>query len=727
MKVNRLRSVGAKLFYMTSLLVLITITGNSWQFARTFISYQKEQIQNTIQAQAEISGGRIESELQIWKSQIATAIPAFKGGLHSNELDVQIKNFLNANQELLALTIFESPTLTSKKFKKIGNSFTPYLSDLRFEDKNTADISAMVNSLSERFLYKYQSKIARKTLYVDSIAKTTKLPLMMLATRFEVTGSKSIIWAVLTVWQSNILKAIPNAVDTEIALIDKKGRIISSQKFSQLRDRELFPGKQLLDTALSSKTPSGFQDEYMLKGERKLGAFFRMPQYDFIVLVQKDAEKAYLVMKKNLIVTTLWALLFILISMLFSYIVSRGITKNLRELVYATDRIASGDFSYRILPKTQDEVAQLGLSVNTMSSKIVELMSNQVEKAKFEKELETAKMVQQTFFPKKQIECPNLVVHGFYTPASQCGGDLWGHFPIEDGVDFLFVADAMGHGAPAALVTAMAYSTTMTIADIVKDKKFHDNSPSKILDRINRIIFDAVGGTISMTFFASIIDTRRKRIIFSNAGHNFPLLMPAKSSDPRLVQKRKSKKDFMPISLKQMGSPLGIDPKSKYQDMAMELEPGDKIVYFTDGLIECTSSSGNSWGRKNLLEQLIQGKDLPADQLRDQIIAQSFGFFGSVPICDDVTLVVAELSKEWSETTNKPMDEIKIEAVTKNNFFSENQQDIRTNQSANTLSDLVLEPPQTAILIAANENPTTTKTSLIKTKFRIRLPKIDQC
>jgi serine phosphatase RsbU (regulator of sigma subunit) len=315
----------------------------------------------------------------------------------------------------------------------------------------------------------------------------------------------------------------------------------------------------------------------------------------------------------------------------------------------ATSRIAQGDLKHRIPPTSADEVGLLAMSVNNMSKKISHLMASQIEKARFEKELETARMVQGTFFPKADIKLPNTSVTGFYQPASECGGDLWGHFTIEDGLEFVFIADAMGHGAPAALVTAMAYSTTMTIADIVKSESSFRDSPAKILDRLNRVIYEAVRGTISMTFFASILDTRNGTITYANAGHNFPVIMPLKGDDERLPKTAKASKGkgHQPISLKLMGTPLGIDPNATYSDKTSELRAGDKIFYFTDGLIECTSPKGEMIGRKTLLERIARDVNLGPEEMKHDIVNYAFEFFANQPLADDITVVVAEISKEW--------------------------------------------------------------------------------
>lgn len=648
MKVSRLRSITAKLFYLMSLLVLLTLAGNSWQFARVFITFQKEQVQNSIVMQAESAGNRIEGEFERWKAQVATALPTFQSAIQDEKIETYIQRFLAANEDLVALAIFAAKNRTSTDLKLIGQAFTPLINNQRFEDKIPAKVWNKIRPLTKTFLRKQIPKAKHQNIVVDSIANLTSLPLMMMGARFDVDDDRTVIWAVLTTWQTNIIKAMPSSTDTEFALVDNRGATISSPSLSNLLNRTIFSGNDLLKSALRGATPSGFQDEYRVNGQRRLGGFFRLPQYGMAVLVQKDAETAYVTMKKNLISTGLWASLFILFSVMFAYLAAQSITKSLRDVTYATTRIASGDFSYRLHPKTRDEVAQLSLAVNTMSSKIINLLATQVEKARFEKELETAKMVQQTFFPKVQVKTANLQAHGFYTPASECGGDLWGHFTIDDGVDFLFIADAMGHGAPAALVTAMAYSTTMTIADIVKDRTAHEDSPARILHRLNRIIYEAVQGQISMTFFASVINTRSGQLVYANAGHNFPLLIPKNKSDDRLGRKGKKKDDILPLSLKLMGNPLGMDPSSVFKEQTVALRPGDKLFYFTDGLIECSSPEGKTWGRKTLVDNIATAWTCNGQEMKDEIVTKAFEFFGSKPLADDVTIVVAELGNSWT-------------------------------------------------------------------------------
>ena len=215
-------------------------------------------------------------------------------------------------------------------------------------------------------------------------------------------------------------------------------------------------------------------------------------------------------------------------------------------------------------------------------------------------------------------------------------------------MEFIFIADAMGHGAPAALVTAMAYSTTMTVADIIKHEPAFRDSPGSILQRLNRIIYEAVQGTISMTFFASIVDTNKGILTYANAGHNFPVIVPTSPTDFRLGKTAKdpSKNSIIqPISLKLMGTPLGMDLNSEYKERTIELVAGDKIFYFTDGLIECTSPKGEAIGRKHLLADVSTFAHLAPEEMTTAIKKRAFDFFAGQALADDITIVVAQIDK----------------------------------------------------------------------------------
>jgi serine phosphatase RsbU (regulator of sigma subunit) len=632
-------------------LVIFTIAGNSLQFSKTFLEYQQRALEDQIVSDAEKANNQFVQVIETWKSQVAVALPTLRGVDNKKSASL-IKNFVESSPEFISFDIIEAPNYRSRSFKNLGSAFTSDSKDRRWEGNDPKALASTIKRSAMRFLKRTAPKSKKsQKVYIHTLAPETKLPIMVVLARFRIASSATTVWAVLTTWQSNLIKSLPKSRFITASVIDHKGRIFTSHSTKEMKSRSPIRRNSIVSTALAGKTPSGFQPEFLKNGRRTLGGFSRVSDYGLTVIVEQDAEKSYEMLKKNVLGTALWALLFILLAIMFSFLGAAGITKGLRAVTVATTRIASGDFGFRVPQRSGDEVGLLSHSVNQMSSKIVQLMRSQVDKARFEKELETAKMVQSTFFPKKDILTGNLKVTGFYQPASECGGDLWGHYNIKEGVDFVYIADATGHGAPAALVTAIAYSTTTTIGDIVKSQSGAHEPPSKILERLNRIIFEAVEGKICMTFFGAIIDTTRGKITFANAGHNFPVLLPGDPGDNRAKKVPKSLKklsDIPPVSLNLKGTPLGLDAASTYKDKEMDLRHGDKIFFFTDGLIECQSPNGEVWGRKVLLENIVENAKRDCKDLKTEVLSRAFEFFADKELDDDVTVVVAEVDRVWS-------------------------------------------------------------------------------
>ena len=614
-----------------------------------------EQIQDSLQSQAERSKDQIETTIDTWRSQVAVSLPTMRPTTtdKSKSDNNALQRFVDANSDFVMIQILSAPSITSSDFSLIGEALTSHITDKNFEDKDAHVVAEQVKASSLIWLQGVPSK-TKSNVAIESQAKISKLPLITLAIRFEVANSQSVVWAVLTAWQTPLNKALSKSTFVKSSIIDRSGKIFASLDPLETINRPTLSSRILLKNALSGNRPSGFEQLYKDgKGKDKVGAYARLQRYPLVLVIEQDANAATQAVKKTLISTSLWAGLFILMAVMFSFLASSQITKGLRAVTYATGRIAAGDFEHKVPPGSQDEVGALGAAVNNMSRKIVHLMASQVDQARVEKELETAKMVQSTFFPRAAINLSTVRVSGFYTPASECGGDLWGHYTISDGIEFIFIADAMGHGAPAALVTAMAYSTTMTVADIIKHEPSFRDSPGSILERLNRIIYEAVQGSISMTFFASIVDTNKGVLTYANAGHNFPVVVPTSPTDPRLGKTSKDpskSSNIQPISLKLMGTPLGMDRNSQYKERTIDLVAGDKLFFFTDGLIECTSPKGDAIGRKHLLADVSTFAHLPPEEMVSAIKKRAFDFFAGQALADDITIVVAEIDKVGTGT-----------------------------------------------------------------------------
>jgi serine phosphatase RsbU (regulator of sigma subunit) len=658
LKVGIYSSLGVKLFGLMSLLTILIVVATTFNSLTRLEGVLTDKIETQTFGMAKTASQHIESQIAQWVSLFAVATSTIK--VVDDRVDpAQLQRLLLTNaDDFTGIQVFTVKDSNPETPHRVGIAFTNKTDHEGFGENSPNASFDAVSRGTEEWIKSKAGKMEIGSIYMQNLSKQTSLRLANIAVALRPSGSSETVVTVLTVWQKKLIQFLESGKDLKTVLIDKTGRIFSSPSFDEMENETSIANSPLVGKALRAKSGSGAEPDIDMLTDYKyakglfVGAYARIPKFDGLtVVVQRDRKKAYATLEEARAESGLWGVLFFLVAIMLSFLGASQITKGLVQVTKATNRIASGDFSFRLQPKTRDEVGMLGHAVNTMSERIVGLMKTQVDKAKIEQELETAKMVQSTFFPKHDIKAGPVKLAGFYQPATQCGGDLWGHFTVRPGVELAYIADAMGHGAPAALVTAMAYSTCMTISDLMRDNPHLSGSPAKLLDRMNRIILEAVGGTISMTAFVVLIDTNTGKMTYSNAGHNFPAIIPLNADDPRSKKKKDTGNRPSPISLQLRGVPLGIDTAAEFTEKTIDLVAGDRIFMFTDGLIECSSPQGTVWGRKIMLEEIVEVatsvKDCGAAEMRNEITRRAFSFFGAVPLADDVTVLVIELDKNW--------------------------------------------------------------------------------
>ena len=427
-------------------------------------------------------------------------------------------------------------------------------------------------------------------------------------------------------------------------IIDSDGFLIFHPRDQTLTTDADWSKKPIVSQVLESQANKGVK-EYESKDEKEWIYSFSKSQLLGMTFISKVSKnRAFLASRILVTKTILLGALVLCLCLIFSLLFTQGLTASIMQLSDATLEIIKGNYEVQVPITSGDEIGKLGESFNKMSGEITRLLKETAENARFEKELETAQAVQGTLFPKPDTDAGKLNISGFNTPASECGGDLWGFFDTGKNVEYVYVADAMGHGVPAALVTAMAYSTCEILNRLMKETdKIYE--PSEILTTFNKLLYEAVEGTISMTLFIMKIDYNANTITYSNAGHNFPYLIPESVDDDRIKKKMKflqKVSEKTPIALSQAGYTLGMDPESEYQNKTVELRKGDKFFLFSDGIIECKSPDGKEWGTRNMLKHLMKYTDQSVKELNDSIVKDAFKFFSDQPLDDDVTAVAVE-------------------------------------------------------------------------------------
>jgi hypothetical protein len=155
----------------------------------------------------------------------------------------------------------------------------------------------------------------------------------------------------------------------------------------------------------------------------------------------------------------------------------------------------------------------------------------------------------------------------------------------------------------------------------------------------------------------------------ANAGHNFPFILTGDKDDLRLSkQAKKSAKNAqtLPITLTLQGTPLGVERGIDFKEKSIDIKAGDKIFFFTDGLIENYANGKPPLGRKALIDSACMIGHLDTNQIKMKTLEMAKNTFGTQNLQDDVTIVVAEVSKSWVKTPRQEPSAIRKENETQN-------------------------------------------------------------
>jgi serine phosphatase RsbU (regulator of sigma subunit)/uncharacterized membrane protein YeaQ/YmgE (transglycosylase-associated protein family) len=237
-----------------------------------------------------------------------------------------------------------------------------------------------------------------------------------------------------------------------------------------------------------------------------------------------------------------------------------------------------------------------------------------------EEELETARLLQRRLLPGGELDAPGCRFSAAYIPMDKVGGDFYDHTSA-DGSIRLFIADVSGHGLPGAFLA--------TVTKVALDGINERPAASGVLLKLNESICRATVKNNYVTAFYCIIDRDMRRVRYCSAGHL-----------PQFLHRRGSGEC---IPMKTPGMPLGWFGGLSLEEGSLELGPGDRLVLYTDGIVECTSPGGEMFGEERLISFITgHGDDEPRSFL-DGLIAEITAFAGSTTFHDDITCLVLDL------------------------------------------------------------------------------------
>jgi sigma-B regulation protein RsbU (phosphoserine phosphatase) len=385
----------------------------------------------------------------------------------------------------------------------------------------------------------------------------------------------------------------------------------------------------LLTPLLTQSLNQGVK-EIKLGFDSVLYAYDYDPEANFAMVVYLDKAKAYEATTNLINKSTYYGLFILGVSMLLSVLLARPLTSQLESLFRMTQELAQGNFQARANLKGHDEVGALSDSINDMASKIVVFMDEMKEKARLENEVAVAQLVQASFFPPEK---PLADIYGQFEPATECGGDWWGYFDHQEW-RVIFIADATGHGVPAALLTATMNCCKSSLSFILESRPDIIREPHEILRFMNQAVSGA-GKEIQVTCFVASFNKVTKELIYSNASHTPTLLFSGGESEL-------TKDSFQPL-IDANGPRLGQKENSVFTSAHVQLKAHDTIFLYTDGLTEADNTEGNRWGERRLLKSLAKNGQGTPHQIINGVFQDFKSHVQDKSCSDDITVVAMKV------------------------------------------------------------------------------------
>jgi predicted ester cyclase len=199
-----------------------------------------------------------------------------------------------------------------------------------------------------------------------------------------------------------------------------------------------------------------------------------------------------------------------------------------------------------------------------------------IERERFEQELLVARPIQQASLPREVPILEGWKISPRYQPAREVGGDFYDFHPLPEGRLGLVLGDATGKGVPAALVM----STTCGMLRLAA-QALDSSSPGEVLEQVNEALLARIPSNMFVTCFYAILDPKSATLSYANAGHDLPYVRRG-GGDAEELRAR--------------GMPLGLMPGMSYEEKEIELDVGEAVLFYTDGLVEAHDPKGEMFG-----------------------------------------------------------------------------------------------------------------------------------
>jgi serine phosphatase RsbU (regulator of sigma subunit) len=343
-------------------------------------------------------------------------------------------------------------------------------------------------------------------------------------------------------------------------------------------------------------------------------------QCNGLLLVTSDLKDVYYFRSKLLYSAIGVSVFTFAITLIVAYLLSNYISNPLNKLSIAVQEVSAGNLGTILEITSGDEFEYLAKEFNTMTESLRNANTEKIRLISMEKELSLAKKIQDSALPKSIPKFSGLGIHVLYKPMELVGGDYYDFCIIDSNRIGILIADVAGHGVSAAIIASM-----LSIA--FKNHFNYAEFPEIMLSRINRTMLGKCGNMF-LTAAYLVIDMDNMVASFANAGHPFGYLYRAKSNE------------FFSFDSK--GRLMGVFPELHSAKMEISIEKEDRIIFFTDGIIEARSKKNELFDEERLKAILASSSNLSSSELNTKILTELETWQGSNVFEDDLTLIIID-------------------------------------------------------------------------------------
>lgn len=267
--------------------------------------------------------------------------------------------------------------------------------------------------------------------------------------------------------------------------------------------------------------------------------------------------------------------------------------------------------------------AQTGLALE--NSRLTESIANEAaQKERLNREVEIAREVQERLFPQELPAIEGLDYFGACRPALGVGGDYYDFLELPDGKFGIAIGDVSGKGIGASLMMASLQAS-------LRGQAIHcGDNLAELMKHVNTLVYEASTSNRYATFFYAQLDTKTLRLSYVNAGHNPPFVI---------------RSDGEVLKLEEGGAVVGMLPTvfASYTQGEIQLQSGDMLVGYTDGISEAMNPQEEEWGEDAMLAELKHAGEKPAAEILPFIVSKADTFANGAKQHDDMTMIVVKV------------------------------------------------------------------------------------